>query len=270
MNIAIRAATLSLLLSLAGTAGAEPTIDQIYQASKSGNLQTAQTMIKEVLKAHPESAKAHFVQAEIFSRAGNQTDARAELERAEHLKPGLGFAQPTAVGALRQALAHGKSSAPVAALLPATPAGSQFGGVPVLLLLGLGVVIVIWVVRRLSAANRPGFSGQSGGGYGPSAGFGGAPSGGPGAPYGGGGMGSGILGGLATGAAIGAGMVAGEALAHHLTDSGSRAHEGAYDTDEHNRSFDGADSNADLGGQDFGVSEAGSWDDDSASSSSWD
>ena len=82
MNIAIRAATLSLLLSLAGTAGAEPTIDQIYQASKSGNLQTAQTMIKEVLKAHPESAKAHFVQAEIFSRAGNQTDARAELDTA--------------------------------------------------------------------------------------------------------------------------------------------------------------------------------------------
>ena len=68
-------------------------------------------------------------------------------------------------------------------------------------------------------------------------------------------MGSGILGGLATGAAVGAGVVAGEALAHRFSDrhqdSGSMS-PGVADTTP------SADS---LGGNDFGIADASSWDD---------
>ena len=83
-------------------------------------------------------------------------------------------------------------------------------------------------------------------------------------PSGGGGMGSGLMGSLATGAALGAGMVAGEALAHRLVDGAPGSNQVVGD------SFTGTpNTNADMGGQDFGVSGASSWD-DSTSSSSWD
>jgi hypothetical protein len=70
-----------------------------------------------------------------------------------------------------------------------------------------------------------------------------------------GGMGSGILGGLATGAAVGAGVVAGEALAHRFSDS-------HHDTCSMSPAAADATPAADsLGGNDFGIADASSWDD---------
>jgi len=43
-----------------------PTIHQVYQAAESGDLNNAHQMVEQVLKAHPESAKAHYVDAEIL------------------------------------------------------------------------------------------------------------------------------------------------------------------------------------------------------------
>jgi hypothetical protein len=71
-------------------------------------------------------------------------------------------------------------------------------------------------------------------------------------------MGSGLLGSLATGAAIGGGIVAGEALAHHLI-GGHPGSEAA--TAGHGNEATPPDTNADLGGNDFGVADSGSWDD---------
>ena len=75
---------------------------------------------------------------------------------------------------------------------------------------------------------------------------------------GGGGIGSGIVGGLATGAALGAGMVAGEELVHHFTD-GNRDN---YIPNQGGGGWDNAPpaQNTDMGGNDFGISDAGSWD----------
>ena len=76
------------------------------------------------------------------------------------------------------------------------------------------------------------------------------------------GMGSGILSGLATGAAVGAGMVAGEALMHRVLDGGRREdsyRQGEIFTDTPQSRA--ADSNYDMGGNDFGVADASSWDD---------
>ena len=80
-----------------------------------------------------------------------------------------------------------------------------------------------------------------------------------------GGLGSGILGGLATGAAVGAGVVAGEALMHRVFD-GHRAE--AAMPDNQTGLLDESRPQYDMGGDDFGVSDASSWD-DSGGGSDW-
>ncbi len=49
---------------------ADPTMDQIYEAAASGHLDQAQQMITQVLADHPTSAKAHYVQAELYAKEG--------------------------------------------------------------------------------------------------------------------------------------------------------------------------------------------------------
>ena len=46
-------------------------------------------MITQVLADHPTSAKAHYVQAELYAKEGKTSLARAELGTAERLNPGL-------------------------------------------------------------------------------------------------------------------------------------------------------------------------------------
>ena len=82
-----------------------------------------------------------------------------------------------------------------------------------------------------------------------------------------GGMGSGIMGSLATGAAMGAGVVAGEALMHHFIDGDKNniaAEQQFHDASPWETSSDISD-NDDMGGTDFGIADASSWDDDVAS-----
>jgi Tfp pilus assembly protein PilF len=85
-------------------AGAEPTVAQIYQAFRSGHLEQAQQMLDRVLRDHPDSAKAHFVQAEIDAAEGHRDLARSELARAEQLKPGLPDVKPHSVQQLKAKL----------------------------------------------------------------------------------------------------------------------------------------------------------------------
>src|SRR5450759_5407336 len=77
-------------------AQAEPTINQVYQAAQAGRLEQAQVMMQQVLVAHPGSAKAHFVQAELWARQGKLGQARDALASAEKLAPSLPFAKPEA------------------------------------------------------------------------------------------------------------------------------------------------------------------------------
>jgi clan AA aspartic protease (TIGR02281 family) len=81
-----------------------PTIDQIYLALQDGRSEEAQRMISRVLVAHPSSAKAHYVQAEVYARAGKLSQARDEFKSAQQLQPDLRFATPRAVAALRAQL----------------------------------------------------------------------------------------------------------------------------------------------------------------------
>jgi hypothetical protein len=246
---------------VSGTAfAADPTLHEVYQAAEAGNYREAQAMMDQVLRDHPNSAKAHFVEAELLAKQGRLASAQAELATAERLDPGLSFASPRAVQELKARLASspGLLGQPSAHLLPSAMGGGFPWGA-LLVVLGL-VAVIAFAVSRLrqrstDAAQRAAFpSYGAGAGAAQPYGAGGV---GPVAPTGG--MGSGILGGLATGAAVGAGVVAGEALMHRVLD-GHRA-EGPLPGSQDVSSASSQPQN-DMGGDDFGVSD-GSWDENS-------
>lgn len=259
------AAALALAVSFSAPVladGADASVHQIYEAAQAGHMEQAQQMMDQVLKDHPKSAKAHYVQSELYAKQGKTTLARAELAQAEEIEPGLTQENARSVQALKAQLGMlprnvagtrntGMTSAPVA---PRMPWGT--------VLLAVIVVGGLWMLFRRRSPPAPYASGAPtmGGppGYG-SAGYGGPGYGGPGAP-GAGGIGSGMVGGLATGLAVGAGVVAGEELAHHFLDGG-RHEEGtvpaATNTDWQQPS------NGDMGGNDFGSNDSSSWDDSS-------
>ena len=75
-----------LVFSFSVTAqAADPTMKQIYDVAKAGHLDEAQRMIARVLADHPNSAKAHYVQAELYAKAGKVSLARKELDTAARL-----------------------------------------------------------------------------------------------------------------------------------------------------------------------------------------
>ena len=94
----------SLLVWRVQAAAVDPTVSQIYQAFKSGHIEQAQQMLDKVLRDHPDSSKAHFVQAEMDAAEGHYELARAQLALAEKLKPGLPNVKPRAVQELKAKL----------------------------------------------------------------------------------------------------------------------------------------------------------------------
>jgi tetratricopeptide (TPR) repeat protein len=244
---------------------AEATLPEVYKAVQSGQMAKADAMMKEVLQNHPNSAKAHYVAAELYAKEGKVEAARNHFIKAQNLAPGLPFAQAESVQKLQVQLANTQVA----------PAASQasifsnplFWGLIAILVVGVVIVMKRRKAEAVQVYNAPsaGYPGTPGG----PAGYPGGP-GGPGGPgYPGapaaGGMGSGLMGSLATGAALGAGMYAGQALAGSLM--GGR--DGGHSNADHNANS----SMNQVGGPasldpNFGVRDASSWDDGGASS--WD
>ena len=245
---------------------ADATVDQVYQAARSGHLAEAQQLMDQVLKDHPNSAKAHYVEAEISARAGNIGRAREELATAQRLDPSGAFAKSESVAALQRELAQGSTSRGPVGYAPARPVERHSFPWGIVLLVVAGVVIA-WAL--LARRNPPptyggGYGGvpggpAPGGGYGVPPGYG-PPGYGPGYGPPVGGMGSGIVGGLASGLAIGAGVAAGEELVHHLVDRDGNRIPAPPDY------VPPPDENSNLGGNDFGVSDNSNWDDNSGGS----
>ena len=197
---------------------------QIYEAAESGHLDQAQQMMNQVLRDHPGSAKAHYVQAELYAREGKLALARSELNRAEEIAPGLPNENPQSVRALKSELGMGVRAA------GERPFGIEPGRRSNALPVGDGADSRAGRRRVLDAVPSPQLllcntrppaprvrlpavmaRATARGGYV-----------GPG-PMGGGGIGSSVAGGLAGGLAAGAGIVAGEELAHHFLDGGQLA-----------------------------------------------
>jgi hypothetical protein len=64
-------------------ADTEPSLSQVYDALRAGQLEPAQRMMDEVLHDHPKSAKAHCVAAEVNAALGNFMHERQELRLAQ-------------------------------------------------------------------------------------------------------------------------------------------------------------------------------------------
>lgn len=262
-----RIITLALLfLAVPAFAEEEPTTHQVYLAAEAGKLNEAQSMMDKVLHDHPDSAKAHFVKAELLAKQGLLSNAGVELSTAERLQPGLSFAKPEALQNLKSRI----SSASNGVMQPnigqqSIPSTVKDWMPSILLILGIGLVVLLIGFKsrrnsRMIPANS--YAGNAPGPNMPPVGASGAGSimGQPTT----GGMGSGLMGSLATGAALGAGVVAGEALMHHFTDGEKNnviPEPPSHDASPWSTSSNMNDAD-DMGGTDFGIADASSWNDD--------
>jgi uncharacterized protein len=256
-------------IAFAGAASAadEPTLHQVYQAADAGKLSEAQAMMQTVLRDHPNSAKAHFVEAELLAKEGHFSSAASELKTAERLEPGLPFANASAVDHLRRRIA-GSRAATQSSPFTAAPSAMSSELRVSMLLMGIALVAALYFFvratrRRMTQSLYP----AGGSAYGAGTATPTQPFGPAGMGSGAAGMGSSMLGGLATGAALGAGMVAGESLMHRLTDRGRVPLEDASNTSMLGQ----PDWNTvpdDMGGGDFGIADDSSWD-DSSSGGDW-
>lgn len=300
MQIATRSRRVvqGLVLAVALGAGAamaqsEPTLNQVYATAQAGQLDQAQVMIQQVLIGHPNSAKAHFVRAELYARQGDAAHARESLATAERLSPGLSFAKPEAVQALRAQLA-GRSTAaapatgngfntthPVAVnAAPAQQSNASASWALPVLLMGVVLVAGYFIFRRRAPEPQvyPAQYGPSGSGLSGPQTFGMGGGGGAAAPYPAGGyaqpagtgLGGRIMGGVATGLAVGAGVMAAEAIGRSVFGNHNTANAGTLDQSAHNDYQPIADTNRDMGGNDFGIADAGSWDDGGGGGGDWD
>jgi hypothetical protein len=234
----------SLLFAAAVLAAPDvPSIDQVYQAARSGHLGQAEAMTQEVLHAYPNSARAHYVMAQILAAEGRSSEARGYLEKAERLKPGLPFANPESVAKLERRISGG-------AQVPEAPhpAANQihWGW----LLAGAVVLFLLWrSLRRprLAPTNyRDGGMSAGGASPGPVA---------PTAGCGGGGLLSSVLGGLGFGAAA----AAGQRVMDRFLGGGQREEPMQPDIQQP------PSGSGDLGGDAFGVQpgggSSGGWED---------
>ncbi len=255
-------APVALMMTAPVAHAADASIKEVFAAARSGQVDKALELMGPVLKDHPNSFKAHYLEAELLAHQHRFAEGRTELATAERLGPGLPGIQPQSVTALKDQL-NGVVGTPARSEAPIPQASHGFSWMTIVLI-GALVFAVLAMFRRRNRAEvyQPPVGGGYGApGYGPQAG----PMGGPGygqgygAPMGGGmggGMGSGILGGLATGAAAGVGMAAGERLIDGMFGGG---HERGVEH-EAPQQFNPDDVNRDMGGNNFGISDDSSWD----------
>lgn len=196
----------SLAWILPGHAATGSSPRQVQAQIAQGHEGVALSELRTILRTHPKSGVAWYLAAEAQDAVGHEGAARKALSRADHLAPGLPFANARHVAALRAHLAGG--------------GGRPSHDVPILPLLGLGALVLIGLVwlRGAMRLRRQRMAGMYPPGYGPG-GYGMRPgsNGGPPPYYGpgrgmaggwpgiGGGFGSMLFGGLAAGLGFGLG-----------------------------------------------------------------
>lgn len=185
---------------------------QIQAMIADGHARSALADLQPILRAHPQSGVAWYLTAEAQDALGHLSAARTALDRAEAASPGLPFARPEKVAALKAHLAGTPARAGVAA------SGfrvNRFG----LIIVGL---LALFFIMRIIRRSRQSAMRQTAMRQAPPNGFGnqgmqgmqGMPMGTqpPYGPAGGAATGSGIGGALLSGLATGAAFVVGERI----------------------------------------------------------
>ena len=209
-----RIAALFLLLPLllfATLAQAVPSVDDVQTAVKAGRYAQAETMMREVVASKPESAKAHYVLAEILAHNGQRDEALKEVREARRIDPKINFADPAKFARFEELLqaprkaagggtgayagpntgtvaapsAEPQRTAPTRAAAARAEERSTGGGMPSWVWL-VGAAVIGFVAWRFMASRRPAAPAvpMAAAGMAPGAGYPAAPVGGAPAGYG--------------------------------------------------------------------------------------
>jgi tetratricopeptide (TPR) repeat protein len=155
-----------LLLVPAFGAYADNSPKDVQALIAKGDYTGAEAMLRDAVSAHPQSAKAHYVLAEVLAHEGNVGEAKAEATKASQLDPETKFTDPARFRHFQQELDQALSPAPKAHTAATTtpynnpqPAVSNGGGSSSMLvgILVFGAVIVLIIVlwsRRRRSANE--------------------------------------------------------------------------------------------------------------------
>jgi hypothetical protein len=230
----VRWLSISLLALACSLALALPSPKDITAAVEAGDLNRAETLLHEVLKEKPNSAKAHYELGEVLARAKRYDEALAQLSQARAIDPALKFASSpdkfsqtmdkvNAAAAAAKTAATGQTlnPAPAAAHSAVAPAASGSSFPTGYVVGGIILLVLLFVLIRRSQAQRPtpmpmgAYPGAPG--YAPGGAMAPAPYGGYGAqPQAGSGIGGAVLGGVA-------GLAAGYALSKAMEGGNANA-----------------------------------------------
>ncbi|MFM0083786.1 tetratricopeptide repeat protein [Paraburkholderia sediminicola] len=171
----ILASVFASLLFVSAAAFALPTVQQIESAMSQGNWQQADAGLSEVLQAHPNNARAHYLYSQVLDREGRSADALAQVQQAKTLDPQIRFTDPTRFAqtearirknAERAGAAGGNTTSRAAnpfvqqnspavqqqsAMVPQAPQrhGPGIGmWVGIILLIGVIALVLRWTLRR--------------------------------------------------------------------------------------------------------------------------
>lgn len=145
-----------LLLSCAATcAFAAPSLEDVEHAVHRGDYAAAESMTREVVTERPNSAKAHYVLAEILAHEGKLADARTEAAAARRIDPDIRFTSPEKFRQFEAQLGGGNGAAATRAA-PAKVAKESGGSSSMLwVLLLVGAAVVFFAMRRRSPPMQP-------------------------------------------------------------------------------------------------------------------
>jgi hypothetical protein len=222
---------LSLVLaSVAAVAWALPSLQDVEAEVQAGRWSQAETMMREVVAARPNNAKAHYVYAEILAHEHKIPLAAEEAQKARVIDPDVRFTDPEKFRSFEAGLLQSQRPAARPArdgrgsqgAAQVAPASSSSSGIPSWVWLA-GLLVIAVLLWRAFARNRN--APLAGGTAGPGAAYGAGVPGQPGpqGPYGPGypapgyaPQRSGMLGtGLAAAGGVAAGMLASEMLHRH-------------------------------------------------------
>ncbi|MBI3873735.1 MAG: hypothetical protein HY307_01780, partial [Arcobacter sp.] len=197
---------------LANLLMAMPTNEEVNSAIKERNYPKAETMIREVISAKPQSAKAHYYLAQVLAHESKFMEAKNELTEAKRIDSSLKFGDATKISEFEKKLefALNKSTTASSSKQIAQSPNIPWG----LIILGIGVLVIILIVI-FKNKSRQQSSSQAYSNPNPN-----APNISPNPqpfaqPQQSSGIGSTIMGGLAAGAAAAVGMSVVDSLLHH-------------------------------------------------------
>jgi hypothetical protein len=287
----LRQSFMGLVMTLATAAAlALPSPQDIDAAVSAGHLSQAESLLREVIQAKPNSAKAQYELGQVLARQARYADAQAALVQAKTLDPSLKFAASpdkfndvfnkvsqqakNVTGAQASSVASGLSEPRRAAAGPVPSAPEPAFPLQYVWIGIAGLVVLALVLRRQKAATPTYNAPMQAGGpinaspYAPGqvAGAGYGPGYGPGYPGGqpmGGGMGSGIGGAVVGGVA---GVAAGYALSKAL--EGDHSNHPAPANPSNNGGYVPFDTPAQPDVGNFDAGSGSDWDDASDSAGS--